>query len=359
MNMRNKKDISKLSANEYQDLVVKMLKKVFPNNEVKKEWNSATFDKIKTPRKKVYAPRTDVAIGPFNVHNNIKHINDQTSVMKNSLLVKRLNERYDIIWNDLSKCFLAIEVSFSGSSKHIMGDFLNATSIGAVGIVVSRGDSYKKADRIIQYLKKLEENKRIEKRLLRNLMLFNCDDFIQFLEDLYDPDRSNEFIVKEHYKINFISGLLRKSFLLDSNTFWNGLKMSDFYFKTLLIHGFKVKDLIRNYSLTFPVTKYTFPCTINFYEFIDSVLGEKVSVIDIIDIAVKDGYRSKGIGSAILDIIENIARDNNCKYILGELGNDSINEPLESQKRFFKRRGFDLKYDKRGEFSCWFAIKKL
>lgn len=336
-----------------------MLKKVFPNNEIKKEWNSATFDKIKTSHKKIYAPRTDVAIGPFNVHNNIKYINDQTSVMKDSLLVKRLNERYDIVWNDLYNCFLAIEVSFSGSSKHIMGDFLNATSIGAVGIIVSRGDSYKKADRILQYLKKLEENKRIEKRLLRNLMLFDCVDFIQFLEDLYDPDRSNKFIVREYYKINFKSGLLNKSFLLNSSTFWNGSKMGDLDFKALSIHGFKVKDLVRNYSLIFPVTKYTLPCTIDFYEFIGSASGERVSIINIIDIAVKDDYKSKGIGSAILDIIENIARDNNCKYIFGELGNDSINEPLESQKRFFKRKGFDLKYDKRGEFSCWFAIKKL
>lgn len=358
--MKNKEvDISKLSANEYQDLVVKMLKKVFPNNEVKKEWNSATFDKIKTPRKKVYAPRTDVAIGPFNVHNNIKHINDQTSVMKNSLLVKRLNERYDIIWNDLSKCFLAIEVSFSGSSKHIMGDFLNATSMGAIGIIVSRGESYKKAERILQYLKKQEENKRIQKRLLRNLMLFNCVDFIQFLEDLYDPDRSNKFIVKEKYKINFRSGLLRKNFLLDSNTFWNGLNISNLDFKMLSIYGFKVKNLIRNYSLIFPVTKYTLPCDIDFIEFVDSVSGERISIINIIDIVVKNGYRSKGIGSAILDIIENIARDNNCKYILGELGEDSINEPLKSQKKFFKRNGFDLKYDKSGEFSCWFVIKKL
>lgn len=357
--MKSKIKIENLNANEYQNLVVELLKKIFPNNDVRKEWDSVSFDKKRRDHKDVYAPRLDVAVGPFNTRSNIKNKQDNTVPMKKCLLVQRLNQQYDIVWNDLSKCFLAIEVVFSGSSKHIMGDFLNATSIGAIGIIVSRGEKHTKANRILRYLDQLEENRRLEKRSLRNLMVFSDSGFIQFLEDLYDPDRSEEFIIKKYYKINFKKGLLKKSFLIDSNIFWDGLNISPDYNNRLLVCGFTTKRLIRNYSIVFPVTKYTLPCTIKFYEFVDGISGERISLIDILDIAVKVGYRSKGIGGAMLDVIENIAKDNNCKYICGELGHDRDNEPLESQKRFFKRNGFDLKYDKRGQFSCWFAIKRL
>lgn len=356
---KNNIKIADLNSNEYQDLVVDLLKKIFPNNEVKKEWDSVSFDKKRSDHKELYAPRLDVAVGPFNTRNNIKNKQDHTMVMKNSPLVKRLNEQYDIVWNDLSKCFLAIEVIFSGDSKHIMGDFLNATSIGAIGIIVYRKDKGGKTRRILKYLDYLQSINRLEKKSLRNIMMFSDSGFIQFLEDLYLPDRSAEFVIKKYYKINFKPGLLRKIFLLDSNIFWDGLDISDDCSKKLLICGFKVKSLIRNYSLIFPATKYTLPCTIKFYEFIDSVSREKIGVIDILDIAVKSRYRSKGIGVATLGIIENIAEDNGCKYICGELGCDEVDEPLEAQKRFFRNKGFDLKYDKRGEFSCWFAIKKL
>ena len=358
--LKNKKiDTSKLSASEYQNLVAGLLKKIFPNNEVKKEWDSVSFDKKRGDHKDIYAPRIDVAVGPFNTRSNIKHNVDHTAIMKNCLLVQRLNQQYDIVWNDLSKCFLAIEIVFSGSSKHVMGDFLNATSIGAVGIIVSRGERHSKASRIRKYLSQLEDNKRLDKRSLRNLMVFNDSSFINFLEDLIAPDRLKEFVIKNYYKINFKSGILRKSFSIDSNIFWDGLDFDGDDLKIFSVCGLKAKNLVRNYYIAFPPTKYTSPLQLQFYEVIDNFSKEKIGIINIIDIAINVGYRSKGIGSAMLDIIKNIAIENGCKYICGELGDDMVDEPLESQKRFFKRNGFDLKYDKRGEFSCWFAIKKL
>jgi GNAT superfamily N-acetyltransferase len=357
--MRNKIKIENLNANEYQNLVVELLKKIFPNNDVKKEWDSVSFDKKRSDHKDVYAPRIDIAVGPFNTRSNIRNNYDHTAIMKNCLLVQRLNQQYDLIWNDLSKCFLAIEIVFSGSSKHVMGDFLNATSIGAVGIIVSRGERHKKATRIRKYLSQLEYNKRLDKRSLRNLMVFSDSSFIHFLEDLCTPDRLKKFVIKKYYRIDFKSRMLRKSFDLDSNIFWDGLHVDCDDLKIFSVFGFKAKKFVRNYYVVFPVTKYTSPCQFQFYEFIDNFSKEKIRIINIIDIAINVDYRSKGIGSAILNIIENIARENSCKYICGELGDDMIDEPLESQKRFFKREGFDLKYDKRGEFSCWFVIKKL
>lgn len=360
MNTENKKtNISKLTANEYQNLVVDLLKKIFPNNDVRKEWDSVSFDKKRSDHKDVYAPRIDVAVGPFNTRSNIKNNDDHTEVMKNCLLVQRLNQQYDLIWNDLSKCFLAIEIVFSGNSKHVMGDFLNATSIGAIGIIISRGARHKKATRIRKYLSQLEDNKRLDKRSLRNLMVFDDSSFIHFLEDLCTAERLKEFIIKKYYRIDFKHGVLKKNFYLDSNIFWNGLDVDCDDLKIFSVFGFKVKKLVRNYYVVFPVTKYTSPCQFQFYEFIDDFSKEKIGIINIIDIAINVGYRSKGIGSAILDIIENIAKENSCKYICGDLGNDIIDEPLESQKIFFKRNGFSLRYDKRGKFSCWFVIKNI
>lgn len=353
------RDILYKNASEYQDIVVDLLKQIFPKNEVKREWDSVYFDNHRGNHKTIYAPRIDVAVGPFNSSSNLRSNRDNTVVMKNSLLVERLNERYDIIWNNSSRCFLAIEVAFSGSSKHIMGDFLNATSTGGIGIVVSGSKSYKKVRRMLNYFKRLEEFKRMERRSMMNLMLFRDVDFLQFLEELKNPEKAIRLKIDAKYKIRFKSKFLIKNFTVPAYPSWVGSNLDRISSQKLLVYGFQAKQLIRSYDIVLGVTKYTLPCIAWFYEIVDNSTNKKIRILDIVDIVVKNDFRNKGIGGKILSIFEDIARKNDCQYIFVELGDDSPEDPLESQKRLFQRNGFKLWYDKRGEFSGWIGKKIL
>lgn len=354
----NRKELDALytSAQEYQVLIFGMLKEIFGEEMVKSEWDSVTYDGHFQNHKSVYAPRIDIAIGPFNSYGDLDIGNDRTAVMKKHLLVERLNERYEISWNNLSRCFLAIEIVFSGSSKHIMGDFLNATSTGAIGIIVSRGKSHDKAKRMLGYLTRLEDYKRIHR--MRNLMLFRDDEFLKFLEELKNPEKITKIALKKEHKITFQNNLLRKSFLLDASPFWTGSDLSTYTSKKLTTYGFQADRLIRCYSIIFGATKYTMPCSAWFYEVVNPK-NERITILEIVDIAVKPSYRNKNIGKQIFNIFENIAITNNCQYICAELGNDSVQEPLESQKRFFERSGLNFWHDKNGEFSGWVGKKSL
>ncbi|MCF7820295.1 MAG: GNAT family N-acetyltransferase [Candidatus Pacebacteria bacterium] len=330
---KNKKKKIQRESDKYQDFVVEKLQQIFPNNIVKKEWDSASLEKKDKRPKTIYAPRTDVAVGPFNSFQNIKNGIDNTEEMKNSLLFKRLNERYNIVWNDMSRCALSIEVVFSGSSKHIMGDFLNATSIGAVGIIVCNEQTYSKARRMLNYLTKLEESKRIEKRAMRNLMIFKDVDFKQFLEELSDSDKNKELNIDSEYKIS-------KRLIFYPFTAWEGSDFTDDLNNKLTLYNFKPSKLFRSYNINFLVTDYTYPLIFKFYEFYDEESSKKIKILDIVDIAVKEKFRRRGFGGIILDIIEKIARSNNCDYICVQTVDSASNSPLSTQEYFFRSFGF-------------------
>jgi len=165
-------------------------------------------------------------------------------------------------------------------------------------------------------------------------------------------------LYKKQSQISFKNGFFKKRFNLVINVFWSGSLTSDFDKNILSFYGFNVKKIIRSYNIIIGVTKYSNPCSAWFYEFID-LENNRFRVMNILDIAVKYPYRNKGIGSQILSIFNDIAKQNNCDYICIELGNDYPEEPLESQRRFFERHGFIFKYNKLGEFSGWFGMSKI
>jgi hypothetical protein len=78
--------------------------------------------------------------------------------------------------NPNPRCLLAIEVIFSGTSKHIMGDMLNASSLGLYGLVVGRDTQMPKIRRIGCYLDMLV---RLEKQppLFHNVVALDTSEF--------------------------------------------------------------------------------------------------------------------------------------------------------------------------------------
>lgn len=134
--------------------------------------------------KNVYAPESDIAIGPFNDSGevNIKEIYDQiTSQPRIIEFVTRLHAEHQNNLEDLkrdidpddiehyslhetfsanhnSRCLFAIEIENTSTKKHIMGSIMNAASLGRIGIGIGYSESaYRAFIRIVNYLTWLKE----------------------------------------------------------------------------------------------------------------------------------------------------------------------------------------------------------
>lgn len=120
----------------------------------------------------LYAPRVDIAIGPFayengihmtSEHNNLFnryqqlflmlcHIhlenldlihNDTPDDQKRAMVMEKLNTIYHTNYN--ARCFLAIEVENNVSRKHLMGGVINAPVLGRIGIAVGYSEEKHRA----------------------------------------------------------------------------------------------------------------------------------------------------------------------------------------------------------------------
>jgi len=134
-------------AKKYQNAAFNVLKNTFGDQNVKKEWDVAKNSQDDFNRT-MYCPRPDLAVGPFNIDQNIvPNLNaiSQTLNMHRNLIQKLIAESENYSGNVLDflekrnknpRCMLAIEVEHSGSRKHMLGDIANASILGAIGIVI-------------------------------------------------------------------------------------------------------------------------------------------------------------------------------------------------------------------------------
>lgn len=356
---RDEYDMTYVAAKAYQEQAVKALKEIFGEELVKSEWDSLTYDGHAHNHKLVYGPRTDIVIGPFNSYADLDTGNDRTAMMKKHMLVRRLQERTGdaVIWNNFARCFLAIEIVFSGSSKHITGDFLNATSTGAIGFVVAHKNIYQKVKRTLNYFHRLQEFGRLHENGLQNIMLFSDEEFLEFLWELKNPEKVIRLDVKKSFNISFRNGFLKKEFPIYSYTTSYKPQLIPEEVTRLSIYGFDVRGVTEEHDVALTATKYTSPSSAYIFD-IDTLDQKHVRVMDLMDIVVRPQYRNKGIGTQILKIFEQIARDNKCQYICGELGYDRSGEPIELQKNFFTKNGYTVWFDKRAQFSK-LVVKKV
>lgn len=167
--MKNKKiELRKKSqkkTKQYQQKISKKLESIFTNCLVEMEWPA--FKRTDG----IYAPRIDIAVGPFAIHNReISRYDDlierhkdfivscQKSFIKNMQELSSLNniplnlsEIYN--FNRNARCFMAIEIERSGSRKHLLGDIINVSTLGRIGIIIPWNDDLFKAFiRQIDYL---------------------------------------------------------------------------------------------------------------------------------------------------------------------------------------------------------------
>jgi len=171
----------------YQKATTNLLKIIFGEPEVEDEWNVAKNSQDDFTRR-LYCPRIDIAVGPFNitrdVENGTNRINETHQMFHEFVEgLRRISETYLEEYNENPRCFLAIEIEKKGSRKHMIGDIINASSLGKIGIIIPWDDKSLKAFiRIKQYLDFIKTVKKTS-HAPKNLLIIKKDDFKQFLED--------------------------------------------------------------------------------------------------------------------------------------------------------------------------------
>jgi len=179
-----------VKAKPYQDKLTKLLKAYFKNEFVYDEWDITKNAKDGVKDSLVYAPRLDIAVGPFNITTDNKDEDAYNIRVKanNDELVKAIikeckKQHGGRFWgNENPRCMIAIEIELSGSSKHILGDYANASMMGYVGVVISSSKNYKKISRVGEYLKDMQMLEKASEGVFSNTVLYTEDEFLALVE---------------------------------------------------------------------------------------------------------------------------------------------------------------------------------
>lgn len=175
---------SKKETEKYQDKITKLLSKIFGELNVEKEWDVAKKSQDDFTRS-LYCPRIDIAVGPFNitmdVENNIEEINNAHMKFHSFIEgLKIISGTGLAAYNENPRCFMAIEIEKGRTRKHMLGDIINASSIGKIGIIVPWDDkAYNAFERIKRYL----DLKTVKKTSYgpKNLLIIRKTKFRNFL----------------------------------------------------------------------------------------------------------------------------------------------------------------------------------
>jgi hypothetical protein len=165
-----------VTARQYQDAARIALERYY--EDVRVEWpiGKDAQDALVAHAAR-YAARVDVAVGPFNVNPG------PDAGLRRERLIDPLQRLFaNSQPNRNPRCLLAIEVSFSGTSKHVMGDMLNASAMGLFGLVVGNEGQTRKALRIQEYLTLLVALRKTD-LLFPNIVVLSTDQFDQLLAD--------------------------------------------------------------------------------------------------------------------------------------------------------------------------------
>jgi hypothetical protein len=159
-----------MRANQYQRVAETRLKRHF--EDVRAEWSvvKGATDALRRDIHR-YAPRVDIAIGPFNTAPG--HDSEIDGGLLPGRLRRLLSGRPP---NPNPRCLIAIEIAFSGSSKHIMGDMLNAGAHGLYGLVIGPEILMPKIKRIGAYLEVLADLEKLPP-MFRNVLPLSTSQF--------------------------------------------------------------------------------------------------------------------------------------------------------------------------------------
>ena len=190
-----------MDTKKFTQILIDKLRTIFPLEQIKKEWDVGKDSGDAFDRRIYYTPKVDIAIGPFNKDQRLKLNNKKINALVNKhkkVFLKRLYESshlgedreyisYDDFLRVLNKnprCFLAIEIENTRDSKRSLGDIVNASVMGKIGIVVPLGnEKYEMFIKIKKYFYYLENVGKL-KGNFRNVLIIEGKKLINSLSGL-------------------------------------------------------------------------------------------------------------------------------------------------------------------------------
>ena len=176
------------TAEEAKSKIANRLGEVFGNDLVIKEWESQAENKDWIKFGDIYSPRLDIAIGPLNIHSGeqakIEKGNIEEAFTEYQPFFSNLLGRNNFNENKNPRCLLAIEIENSNKGKYMLGNFVNVSILGKIGLVVVNKNNKKvweDAKRVEEFLEGALDRKKIM-GIAKDTMLFEYSQFIDGLE---------------------------------------------------------------------------------------------------------------------------------------------------------------------------------
>jgi hypothetical protein len=177
-----------MTGKQYQKTISTALRRIFDPSSVKTEWNTRAGASDAFCDTSIYAPRADIAVGPFNltvasVFQDVERIRNAARhrLVRALMNLARSQNGGHFEENRNPRCLLAVEIECEVSSKHILGGITNASMMGLVGVVIAPQARIGKIQRIAGYARQLRALDKAPPSLFMNLVCIEADDFLTLL----------------------------------------------------------------------------------------------------------------------------------------------------------------------------------
>jgi hypothetical protein len=176
-----------MAGKEIQAAIYRELQRRFDPDLVKSEWSARKLAADAFADPTTYAPRLDIAVGPFNLSFENRYRDAHEIRIFGNALVDRIKQEiseqndHDFRENQNPRCLIAIEIEHNTSSKHILGGITNASMLGYLGVIVGSTEYVKKIERIHTYARKLKEVEKAPNDMFGNVACFEEREFMRLI----------------------------------------------------------------------------------------------------------------------------------------------------------------------------------
>ena len=207
--------MNQYDQNDTQSTIVRLLECISKRHEmaieIKKEWDVTKCSRDGFRRDKsrggIYAPRIDIAVGPFNIDTGSANpYNMGCAYEKYGKLFLRdiiskgtvISNQGEFSYNQNPRCTVAIEIEKHSEIKRIISDVFNASVIGKIGIFVY--DNNKKSEaashRLLEYFRLLQQNRKVDDQILKNVVFVKSEEMISILNKSLSDEHQNSNSVR-------------------------------------------------------------------------------------------------------------------------------------------------------------------
>jgi len=133
-----------MKERDYQIEVRTLLARIY--TEVETQWYP-----FRGRGREIYSPAIDIAVGPFAISerheerytNLLEHtrvfINNLIDIHNKNVEIEEEQTSFEkiLLFNENARCLIGIEVEKTGSRKHCIGDLVNASALGRIGLLIA------------------------------------------------------------------------------------------------------------------------------------------------------------------------------------------------------------------------------